>query len=262
MVKHMVSLLLLSAALVGCQVGSGLESGGSKLDEADIGSRPLARPLGTYRASNEFDPSVSVWTAGDLLTVTFMVDRAEDGRIRRRFHGELLVYCAQGGPDPSASIIGPCPPMGIEGTYEFKYGGRDRQGREYDYIYLYTDHGELHFAYTQTVDEDTGALSLHLRQVRTTGWATYDYAPMDAWCAAAADCAAQELPHPRCPGAWSCDANACVYGECGPWGPTPTPCPMTGVLCTEDCIDGQTPGGGPCHAGTLDEQTCECVAAE
>jgi len=257
MAKRMTSSLFLLAALAGCQMSGAMESGGSNLDEGDFGGRPIPRPMGTFRPSSNFEPSEgTAWTVADLGSLTFLVDRGADGRIQKRFHAEVLRLCSQGGP---------CPSLEIEGTYEFKYGGTDKDGREYDYVYLHAgDHGELRFAYYESLDEETLAVRLHLRQVRTKDWAVFDYTPAAAWCGAPSDCQAQELPHPRCPGAWSCQANTCVYAECGPFGPPQPACPLTGVLCTEDCIDGQTPGGAPCNLGVLDEQTCECqpISAE
>lgn len=250
MAKRLPLFLFLLAALPGCQMPGAMEGGGSNLDEAAYGSRPIPRPMGTFRPSSDFDPSQGQWTVADLGALTFLVDRGADGRIQRRFHAEVLRLCSQGGP---------CPSLEIEGTYEFKYGGTDKDGHEYDYVYLRSNsYSELRFAYYESLDEVTSAPRLHLRQVGTRGWAVFEYTPADAWCAAPTDCAAQEIPHPRCPGAWTCQASTCVYAECGPFGPPQPACPLTGVLCTEDCVDGQTPGGAPCNPGVLDEQTCEC----
>jgi hypothetical protein len=60
-----------------------------------------------------------------------------------------------------------------------------------------------------------------------------------------------------CPYGFETGEDGCAICSCADEPPAPT-CPPTGVLCTDECEDGRTPGGAPCNRGAWNDETCSC----
>jgi hypothetical protein len=158
----------------------------------------VIRPVGTYHGTP---------AANRLSLVMLTTERTHHYEINRNECGMIL-------------------PVPFDGIYTFTKSGDQR------FIRLKDVDGNLLARYEYKLSDDT----LKLRADSGTTWETLKHvADAEAYCGSADDCSIQQLAQPRCPGQWTCEANACVY-DCR------MPCDLAGGSCVAlypgACADG------------------------
>ncbi len=149
-------------------------------DDLDGKADGVSKPTGSYELSKP-----STMGSKDLTLLVLKTDKT--------YHAEKQVQC----------VTYPCDPVGFDGTYKLtksttssKRFIRFDDGTRYEYKL-----------------SSGGKLSLRL--VDTTPWFEMKQAA-DAWCGEPTDCTLQNIPQPKCPGEWQCEANTCSFSECSP----------------------------------------------
>jgi hypothetical protein len=153
---------------------------------ADERARSLPGPVGTFRARSP--------APGQLALLVLMTDR--------RAHAETEIRC----------VRHPCERPKLEGT--FRVGVRPGGAGTGRITFRWRgSRKEATFAYEYSERRGT----LRLREAGKN-WQSLR---RDArgWCGRPSDCERQNLPTPRCLGAWSCAENTCAY-FCGGAGRT------------------------------------------
>lgn len=151
---------------------------GADQDDLDGKADGVTKPTGTYALSKP-----STMGSKDLTLLVLKTDKT--------YHAEKQVQC----------ITYPCDPVGFEGTYKFTKSTVSSKR------YIKFDDG-TRYEYKLT---SGGKLSLRLAD--TTPWFEMKQAD-EAWCGEPTDCTLQNIPQPKCPGEWQCNANACSFSEC------------------------------------------------
>lgn len=207
-------LLLVTVPLAACG-GQGMElADGSSADDALADEEDVAgkedsssRPLGTYQALTGGDP-------GKLKLLVLRSDKT--------FHRETNCRAA------------PCTPPKEDGKYTLT------KSRSTKYIRFITSSGTAIDRYSYQLAGNT--LDVRKVGVNEGSIRLTHSAATTGWCAVPAECDRQGLTKQRCPGAWSCEANACNYACTSPGAPAqyvlghPAP--------NESLLNGPLVGGG------------------
>lgn len=150
---------------------------GADQDDLDGKADGVTKPTGTYHLSKP-----STIGSKDLTTLVLKTDKT--------YHAEQQVQC----------VTYPCDPVGFDGTYKLTKSTTSSKR------YIKLDDG-TRYEYKLS----SGKLSLRL--AGTTPWFEMKQAE-EAWCGEPSDCTLQNVPQPKCPGEWQCEANTCAFSEC------------------------------------------------
>ncbi|MBK7585706.1 MAG: hypothetical protein IPI67_36655 [Myxococcales bacterium] len=177
---------LISLPFLGCSSadsGDPSPTGGEGSDIADLDGKAdgVSKPVGTYQLSKP-----STMGSKDLTLLVLTTDKL--------FHSEQQVMC----------VTYPCDPIGTDGTFKFTKSTTSSKR------YIKLDDGATTVRYEYKL---TSSGKLSLRVAGTSPWFEMVKA-QTAWCGEPADCGAQNLPQPKCPGHWQCESNSCSYSEC------------------------------------------------
>jgi hypothetical protein len=198
------------------------------MDVADEATKAdgVTKPIGTYRAESEI--------GGQPFVVLLKTDST---------------YYLQGFDRWLEEAPGD--PWEIRGQYKFTKDGTRRYIR-----FLSSDGEEIVDRYAYELHD--GELSL--RRVGESVWTLLQQATTDtAWCDVPDDCKVQNLPQPRCLGAWTCESNACLFdcsvepGTCG--GPLGDTC-AEGYFCD---YSREAQCGGADATGTCQQRASYCA---
>lgn len=175
--------LMTTLPFVGCASSNEPNAGagnadGADQDDLDGKADGVTKPTGSYVLSK---PSST--GAKNLTLLALKIDKT--------YHAESQVEC----------VTEPCDPLEFDGSYKFTKSSSSSKR------YLKFDDG-TRYEYKLA---SSGKLSLRL--ANTTPWFEMSRATQ-AWCSQPSDCTLQNLPQPKCPGQWQCNANACSFSEC------------------------------------------------
>lgn len=172
--RSWVPFVVLGVALAGCGAGTDLADSANPSD-FDAVDTAEARATSWERLVGAWEPT----GAAQYAHLVFL--RTADGTAHRYF-GQRVVTC----------VRAPCNPVREDGNYTA--GSSTLTLRSGDATQ------RLRYTLVREVLTITSGTTVLGRYHRAT-----------SYCAAAADCTDQGLAQPRCIGAYSCEANACVY---------------------------------------------------